>query len=222
MMTSRGCVGVTVLVCALSAPVHAVEEPRNIQWDDLAPRLSPVENPFARLSMEQLELLTDVAGARDRKARGLAVPTEIAANERAAAAKLEKMGIDVDRLLAKREEVAKEQQALAAKVNTSLDGVLVRVPGYLLPLEFSGKEVTEFLLVPWVGACIHTPPPPPNQIVHVRPAKPVEIRGNFDAIWVTGRITVNGTRRSIYITDGTTEIDTGYAMRDARVERYHK
>ena len=220
MMSSRFCLGMTILLCALSAPVRAAEEPRNIQWDDLAPRLSPAENPFARLSMEQLELLTDVAGARDRKARGLALSAENAASERAAAAKLEKMGIDVDRLLARREEVAKEQQALATKVNTALDGVLVRFPGYLLPLEFSGAEVTEFLLVPWVGACIHTPPPPPNQIVHVKSAKPVEIKANFDAVWVTGRIVVSGARRSVYITDGATEVDTGYAIRDARVERY--
>ena len=51
------------------------------------------------------------------------------------------------------------------------------MPGYLLPLEFSGKLVSEFLLVPWVGACIHTPPPPPNQIVHVKTDKPIELAG---------------------------------------------
>ena len=53
-------------------------------------------------------------------------------------------------------------------MNPALDGKTIRIPGYVLPLEFSGSKVTEFLLVPWVGACIHTPPPEPNQIVYVK------------------------------------------------------
>ena len=98
-------------------------------------------------------------------------------------------------------------------------GKLVRIPGYLLPLEFSGKQVTEFLLVPWVGACIHTPPPP-NQIVHVKSDRPFEMNGNFDAVWVTGRITAGATRKSVYIMDGSSEIDVGYSMRASQLERY--
>ena len=73
--------------------------------------------------------------------------------------------------------------------------------------KFSGKQVTEFLLVPWVGACIHTPPPPPNQIVHVKSAKPFEIKGMFDAVWVTGRMAANATRQSVHIVDGSSEMD---------------
>ena len=83
------------------------------------------------------------------------------------------MGIAIDALLAKRDETAKsgDQKGVAS---TSLNGKLVRMPGYLLPIEFAGNRVTEFLLVPWVGACIHTPPPPPNQIVYVKADKPYE------------------------------------------------
>ncbi|MCW5966727.1 MAG: DUF3299 domain-containing protein, partial [Bryobacterales bacterium] len=53
----------------------------------------------------------------------------------------------------------------------ALDKKLVRVPGFIVPLEDSATEATEFLLVPYQGACIHVPPPPPNQIVHVMMAK---------------------------------------------------
>lgn len=165
-------------------------------------------------------MLIDVAGVRNRKARGLAVSPQDTANERAAAQKLEKAGVAVDALLAKRDALAGKQQALAGAVNTTLDGALVRMPGYLLPLEFSGKEVTEFLLVPWVGACIHTPPPAPNQIVHVKLDQPFAIKGAFDAVWVTGRLATAAAKRSVYITDGSTDIDIGYSMRANRVEAY--
>src|SRR6185295_3469349 len=172
------------------------------------------------MSMEQLEALADVAGVRNRKARGVKLTASEIAMEREATEKLKKMGLDADALLTKRAEVAEKQQALAGAVNTSLDGKLVRVPGYMLPLEFSGKQVTEFLLVPWVGACIHTPPPQPNQIVHVKSDKPIEVKGMFDAVWVTGHIAATAARKSVYITDGTTEIDVGYSIRASEVEPY--
>ena len=73
-------------------------------------------------------------------------------------------------------------------MNPALDGRTVRIPGYLLPLEFSGKRVTAFLLAPWVGACIHTPPPPPNQIVYVKLKKPFNLKSMADPYWVTGRM----------------------------------
>ena len=69
-----------------------------------------------------------------------------------------------------------------------LDGREIKIPGYALPLETSDTAVTEFLLVPYVGACIHVPPPPPNQIVHVRYDEGFESEGLFTPVWVTGRI----------------------------------
>jgi hypothetical protein len=209
-----------ILTCALASSFCGAETPRQVTWDDLSVRLSAAENPFAALSMEQLELLVDVASARDRKAGGVTLSPQDLANEKAAADKLKRAGIDVDALLGKRDEIAEKKRARANAVNPALDGKLVRIPGYLLPLEFSGKQVTEFLLVPWVGACIHTPPPPPNQIVHVKSDKPFEMNGNFDAVWVTGRITAGAARKSVYLTDGSSEIDVGYSMSASQLERY--
>jgi hypothetical protein len=94
------------------------------------------------------------------------------------------------------------------------------MPGYLLPLEFSGKEVSEFLLVPWVGACIHTPPPPPNQIVHVKADRPVGNVSMFMAIWVTGRMSTKATKTNLYLVDGASDIETGYSLRATEVEPY--
>lgn len=68
-----------------------------------------------------------------------------------------------------------------------LDGTLVRVPGFVLPFEYSESgKISEFLLVPYFGACIHTPPPPPNQMVYVTADKPADLSGQWDAIWAVG------------------------------------
>ena len=84
----------------------------------------------------------------------------------------------------------------------------------------SDLSVSEFLLVPWVGACIHTPPPPPNQIVHVKPEKPVEMSGMFAPVWVTGKMTTGAIKKSLSLVDGSADIDVGYSLRASRVEPY--
>ena len=70
----------------------------------------------------------------------------------------------------------------------ALNGKLVKMPGFVVPLEFDGTEVSEFLLVPYFGACIHVPPPPANQIVYVKSQKKGLIDGLFDVVWVTGKM----------------------------------
>jgi hypothetical protein len=100
-----------------------------------------------------------------------------------------------------------------APVVQALDGQLVRIPGFVVPLDADFKNVRSFLLVPYFGACIHTPPPPPNQIVHVIADKP--LRGDDlmnDAIWVTGVLSV---KRS-----ATELADAGYVLRAREVKPY--
>ena len=198
------------------------EEPRTLGWDELSVKVSAAENPFATLSIEQLGALSDVAGLRARKARGVTLTAEEAAIEKKAVTRLRQDGIDVDALLAKREKIAEKKRAAASAVNPAIDGQMVRIAGYVLPLEFSGTKVTEFLLVPWVGACIHTPPPEPNQIVYVKPDKAFDIRRMFDAVWVTGRIAATGSKRSVEIVDGAADIDVGYSLRASVVEPYQE
>ena len=210
---------ILLLLIFLSLSAYG-QQPRELKWDDLVIKLSAEENPYAALSPQQLDWLIDVAAARDRRARGNAVPPELEKNEKAALARLAEAKVDVDGLLARRKEVAEKQRAVAKAVNPELDGKLVRMPGYMLPLEFSGKHVTEFLLVPWVGACIHTPPPPPNQIVHVKAEKPFEVKGMFDAVWVTGQMTASTAKKQVHIVDGSADIDVGYALKASVVEAY--
>jgi hypothetical protein len=74
------------------------------------------------------------------------------------------------------------------EVVTGLNGKRVRIGGYVVPLDFEATSIKEFLLVPFVGACIHVPPPPANQIVYVKSDKGFEIGGQFDPVWVTGTL----------------------------------
>ncbi|MBB1406113.1 MULTISPECIES: DUF3299 domain-containing protein [unclassified Pseudoalteromonas] len=80
------------------------------------------------------------------------------------------------------------QPDLNAPVVKALDGKSVSLPGFVVPLEGDSEVITEFLLVPYFGACIHVPPPPPNQIVHVTIKGGVPIDSLYDAIVVTGVI----------------------------------
>jgi hypothetical protein len=74
-----------------------------------------------------------------------------------------------------------------APVVESLDGKRVKLPGFVVPIEGDGKKLSEFLLVPYYGACIHVPPPPANQTVYVKvPKADAKIRQAFDTVWVTG------------------------------------
>jgi len=107
-------------------------------------------------------------------------------------------------------------------MDPALDGVRIRMPGYALPLEYDGKIVTEFLLVPWVGACIHTPPPPPNQIVYVKSDKGIEKAGRFTPVWVTGEMTIESATKSLFLVDGSAGIDVGYSLKANLVEPYRK
>ena len=198
------------------------EEARTLGWEDLSVKVSAADNPFATLSTEQLIALSDVAGLRARKARGVTLTPEEVAIEKKALIKLKQDGVDVDGLLGKRDAIAEKKRAAASAVNPAIDGKMVRIPGYVLPLEFSGTKVTEFLLVPWVGACIHTPPPEANQIVYVKPDKAFDIRRMFDAVWVTGRIAATGSKRSVEIVDGSADIDVGYSLRASLVEPYQE
>ncbi len=86
---------------------------------------------------------------------------------------------------------AADQMIQIGTFNTvpELDGLTIRLPGYTVPFEYGrDAEITEFLLVPYYGACIHAPPPPPNQTVFVQTDKPIKLRDLAQAVWVEGTL----------------------------------
>lgn len=99
-----------------------------------------------------------------------------------------------------------------APVEPSLDGKRVKLAGFVVPLERKGDAVLELLLVPYFGACIHTPPPPANQIVHVVLKKPAEGLKMMDAFWVSGTLSLQHGDSSLGI--------YGYRMSGDRLDAY--
>jgi len=80
-----------------------------------------------------------------------------------------------------------------APANKSLAGMPVRIPGFVVPLEDTKDGLKEFLLVPYFGACVHSPPPPANQIIHVVAATPAKGLRSMDAVWISGKLTLDKT-----------------------------
>ncbi|PXX58272.1 hypothetical protein SAMN05660489_04676 [Pseudomonas sp. LAMO17WK12:I10] len=108
---------------------------------------------------------------------------------------------------------AAKQDMPNAPVVQSLDGLSVRLPGYIVPLEVSEEgRTTEFLLVPYFGACIHVPPPPSNQIVHVKSDVGVKLDELYQPYWIEGPMQVKAS---------TSEIaDAGYQMEAEKIYVY--
>jgi hypothetical protein len=95
------------------------------------------------------------------------------------------------------------------------DGTIVRVPGFIIPLEDNERVVSEFLLVPYPLACIHVPAPPPNQIVHVKMDKGKKVNYDFfEPVWAQGRLKIQLTQ-NMYT-------DSSFFMTGLSVEPYRE
>lgn len=135
----------------------ALAQTRNIGWDELSGPTTPIENPFETLSNAQMDRLAqllrlDMLATEDGD-------TEAAAQAQVMRGEFTAEGIDADFLFAERLRIMAQLQAESTAPNPEIIGESIRLPGYLLPLEMEGEKAVEFLLVPTVGACIHTPPP---------------------------------------------------------------
>ena len=216
----RSILAVFALVFLVSAPATA-ELARELAWRDLAPGGDKLVDPLADLTGDQRLDLEAVAWARAAERRGEISPVgeeyEIAVEM---ASGLARQGLDVDALVAKYESFRAAVDALNRQVDDGLDGQLVRIPGYALPLEFAGIAVKEFLLVPYFGACIHVPPPPLNQMVFVTLDEPYVVNELFAPVWITGRMSVERSTKSLSYVDGRASLVTGYTLAGTGIEPY--
>jgi hypothetical protein len=196
------------------------EPARELTWEDLVPDPAQYDNPFLKLTPEQIASLSIIARIRDSRAAGNELKEREVSEEKTNVDSLYSQGIDVDDLLGRRHEIIELRRAAAEDTVNALNGVTVRMPGYVLPLSFDGTKVTEFLLVPYVGACIHVPPPPLNQIVHVDAKIPFEVSGMYVPVWVEGTMQVEDSTHETFIADGSTDIKVGYSLIAEIIEPY--
>lgn len=214
---------ITFWMLLLVGGARAADGPQEITWQDLIPPVaSEIDDPFAELTGEQLMQLAQVA-----RFRRLLEENKISADgpsseeTKRSIAELSEQGIDVDWLLSQRERVTRERKERAGRVDKQLAGKRIRIPGYVLPLAVDDhQKVTEFLLVPWVGACIHTPPPPPNQMIHVAVPGGSEPRGYFSPIWLEGSLELKPANYNLFLVDGTRSVGVAFTLEAERITDY--
>lgn len=106
----------------------------------------------------------------------------------------------------------KPEQSKLGAIRPELNGSKVKIPGFVIPLEGDADMITEFLLVPYFGACIHVPPPPPNQIIYVKFPKGAPIQELWDVIYVVGTLKTENINHDL--------AETGYLIDGIEIEAY--
>ncbi|MFN3209896.1 MAG: DUF3299 domain-containing protein [Roseovarius sp.] len=116
--------------------------------------------------------------------------------------------------------VPHDETAMAARqppstgIRTDWTGRIVRLSGFIVPIDHRGTGVTAFILVPYVGACVHVPPPPANQLVFVTTGTPYESSGMFEPVTVTGMFGTASTSTQL--------AEIGYALSAEEIRPYRR
>lgn len=209
---------VSALIIAVLPAIALASEPQEISWNMLAPPVAVIENPFEKLAGEQMDALRKILRLEATAQRSNDASARVEA--KALRLKLSAAGLDVDALFAARIKIINKRNAAASGVNEQLVGTSVRLPGYVVPLEFEDGKVIEFLLVPTAGACIHTPPPPANQIVHVRYPDGITIKGLYTPVWIVGKLVAESSLETVSYVDGKAPVAVSYTMQPDLVVAY--
>ena len=214
------------IYCIVFACIASVLSPSAIaaaelfRWKDLGVTALPSDDPFFGLAAEHKSRLEVVLRASERRRRGLKMDAAQMERETQSRKTLEEAGLDVGALIAKERRLRLKLRMQRSSVRGELDGRDIRIAGYLLPLEFDGAGVKEFLLVPYAGACVHVPPPPPSQIIHVTSNVAFSAEGLFTPVWVIGTLRVRPTNVNVGLSDGFSNFDVGYGLAAKAVRLY--
>lgn len=117
--------------------------------------------------------------------------------------------------ISKTDEAARRyKEALSSsRVVEAFDNKNVRVPGFIVPLESDEEQrVTQFFIVPYFGACLHMPPPPPNQIIFAESKEGIELESLYTPFWFEGTLEIDQTENAL----GT----SAYSMRLDNINTY--
>lgn len=207
-----------VLSASTALSIDRTTSAQKIGWPDLVPKMKPLVDPLDSLTFERRFEVESIFWVRqlseEERSRSPYLVEEANGYEK----ELGAAGISVNDLIAEYEAFAVAVDEQGKSLRKGLDGEAITLEGFLLPLEFSTDGSKEFLLVPYVGACIHVPPPPANQIVLISLTSNVLIREIFAPARVTGRIRTRLSTTKLFFVDGEADIQLGYHIRNAQVE----
>ncbi|CTQ61996.1 hypothetical protein LA5095_04988 [Roseibium album] len=208
------------MVTAAPAAPAGTTNGNTLAWTDLRPVATSLEAPFASLPEPLLEAMRTHVRWRTSKRSARSEEEFIAENE-AAIALLEAHEIDVEALMRERRKIIARNGRIARGANPDILGTTIRLPGYVVPLTFNDQAVTEFLFVPVAGACVHTPTPPPNQIVHVKYPEGIAFSSIFGAFWIEGELAAEDTKSDVLFYDGAaTGVQASYALNATDVRSF--
>lgn len=151
---------------AAESPAEPVDTAyREVKWEDLIPK-------------EDLDALLDPPDYLDTIAEGSVgdeIPGELAS---------------AGETTGEETEESRYQQALTStRIKPEYDRQRIRIPGFVVPLEFDEEQtITSFFLVPYFGACLHLPPPPPNQVIHASFPEGMQVEALYDPFYVEGEL----------------------------------
>ncbi|MDW5417061.1 MULTISPECIES: DUF3299 domain-containing protein [unclassified Iodobacter] len=205
-----------VLAAAMCGPLLAADV-KPIKWSDLQPDSSALRSAVGNLNQEQKARLMRAFQQRQQKAivaAGKLKPADLSIDINTL---LKEDFSDLEPLVAKIEAFEKKR---TTEAQIGLDKQTVQLDGYLLPLKQANKKVTEFILVPVIGACIHVPAPPANQMVVVQYPKGFPAGNLFAPITVTGKLLVKSSKSDLALADGSSKVEVGYAMTANEVREY--
>jgi len=209
---------VIIFLLNIFSTAQAVE-PIQITWQDLEGKVAPYHNPFDALSDDQLYNLSVYGRISEIKQYAPDKVTD-AMREEAAAAKAQLVAekIDIDYLFEQRLLLIEKRRAASLVTNNLLANRNIAMEGFMLALEFDNGLVTEFLLVPVMGACSHKPVPPANQIILVKAKQAIEAGSPYMPIKVTGTLRITPQEKDLYLVDGQKNIEMSYTLEETLVE----
>jgi len=205
---------------AVGLPTYA-DAPKVLGWRDLVPKLEPLKNPLSNLEIKLRFDIQYLASIRYWVKIGQISKVDAVFEEGVELQhKFKTNNVDYEPLVTQYNAYLDEIERRNKLVVEALDGQLIKLPGYALPLETSATAVTEFLLVPSIGACIHTPAPPPNQMVFVKLNQSYQAKRLYDPVWITGRIKLEQKKKAVVYNDGESGVESSYTLMGVRVEPY--
>ncbi len=128
----------------------------------------------------------------------------------------ERSGIDVNKAV---EQITYDESS----THNVIDGLAlsdIKLGGFLVPLEMTDFQGTEFILVPTAGACIHSPPPPINQTVLVEFPQGYKVSSLYKPVWVNGDLKTVVTKQLVSLSDGSQKVQIGYVINATSIKEY--
>lgn len=216
---------VLLAVPGLGCGVAFSAGPTRLTWEMLVPPAEALASFPDELPYEQQLALRNVLYWKGHPAGELSEEFALQRDEArktvdADRERLARQGVDLDALYERYVAWATEVERRETLTERTYDGERVTIAGYLLPLDFDPGGTTEFLLVPYFGACIHEPPPPPNQVIYIKSSAPYAPKALFDAVMITGTMRVQSQKKDLSFVDGSDAVASGYTLHGDGIEPY--